>query len=361
MLATLTRLLDAAATQSRPTPRVEGVSPPPALDGEARGCRRLEALAAAGSSVLSAPPSQDAIEPAIFLLGTVGVLDPAGVGSSEDVAAVAPTLVGGFQATDATDVRLAILRTLQAVCEHHDPGVPARDGLMDVVETARAADDHIVRVGGLAVATALEARADSVAAQLSARVATVDDDIAAFLDAVVAGIDASGPPLHYAALIEAVDSGVVTALGGRIIQRLADVVAADRDLVDIGGPFPIPADSFENLRKRAVAALERLVDADCVPSSTAVDAAGIVAALADRDLNQETHARALAVLADADLVDPDPRRLAAAVASLTEDTHLRLLSTTALRRLVDADLATTRDVVRLRGRLIDAIATDRSH
>ncbi len=362
VLATLASLLDASAPAAWPMPRVDGESQPKALDGEARGRHRIEALAAAGASALSAPPSHDAVKPAISLLGVVSVLDPAGVGSNEDVATVVPTLLGSFRATDATDVRLAILRTLRTVCEHHQPGMPARDGLIDVVETARATDDHVVRAGGLAVATALNGLAKPVAAQSSTRETTVDDDdVAALLDAVVAGVDASGPPLRYPALVEAIDSAVVTVIDDRICQRLVDVVAADEELVDIGGPVPIPVDSFEELRDQAVAAIDHLVDADCVPSSTTVDAAGIVGALAGRDRGHETYARALARLAEADLVEPDPQRLAAAVKSVTDDTHLRLLSTTALRRLVDADLAARRDVIRLRDRLVDAIATERSH
>ncbi|MFC6954847.1 hypothetical protein [Halorubellus litoreus] len=362
VLATLARLLDVSADGAPPMPRVDGGSRPPALAGEADGRRRLEALAAAGASALSAPPSHDAVKPAISLLGAVSVLDPAAVGSREDVASVAPTLAGGFRATDATNVRLPILRALHAVCEHHHPGVPARPDLVNVVDTARAADDHVVRAGGLALATTLEGRPGSDATQTATGTVTVEDgDVAAFLDAVVAGVDASGPPLRYAALVEAIDSGVVASVDERSFQRLVDVVAADEELVDIGGPVPIPVDSFEELREQAVAAIDHLVDADCVPSSTTVDAAEVVGALAARDRGHETYARALARLAEADLVEPDPQRLAAAVRSLTDDTHLRLLSTTALRRLVDADLAARRDVIRLRDRLVEAIATERSH
>lgn len=315
-LATLDRLLDAPAGRSRSIPRVEEASRPVGLGDDSRGRRRLEALAAAGASALSAPPSRAAIEPAISVLGAASVLDPACVDRSEGVAGVAPALLDGFRATDATDVRLAVLRTLHAVCEHARAMVPEPERLLDVVETARAADDHVVRAGGLAVASALDEPPDAGAAQSSTRASTVDDgDVAAFLDAVVRGVDGSGPPLRYAALVEAVDAGVVTVVDETTLQRLVDVVAADGELVDIGGPVPVPTDSFEALRENAVAALERLLDADCVPSSTTVDASGIVAALADRDVAHETYARALARLADAGHVDPDRDRLVDAVAT----------------------------------------------
>lgn len=358
VLATLDRLLDTPAAYSRSTPRDKGASLPTPLDGDDCGRRRLDALAAVAAGTLSAPPSQAATEPALSLLGTLSDLNPTCVGTHGDVASIVPTLLDTFRTADSTDVRRPILRTLHAICEHnHHPQLPVED-LQNVIETARGADNYVVRAGGLAVATSLNTHSRLGATQ---ETTVVDDDVEAFLDAVVAGIDANGPPLRYAALIEAIDNGVVTVVDQSVCQRLVDIVAADEKWEDIGSPFPIHVDSFKTHRKNAVAALEYLIETDCIPSSTTVDASGIVTALETRDRAHDTYARALVRLMDAGHIEPDRDQLKDAVASMTDDAHIRRLSTSALRRLVDANLATRRDVYRLRDRLVERITRDRSH
>lgn len=344
---------------------VDGVSrvvaPPTAaaVRGSARSDRRLHALVDVASSAVSAPVSPVAARCGLSLLGMLSVVDPCRVGSREGASALLPDLLRAYRATDEASEQVAALRAVRCIVEYHESSIPESDALAGVLENACRAADCLLRASGLAVADAVADRTSSAG---DATPAVAASGVEAFVDSVVTGLESNEFPVQAAvAFADALETGVVTAVTEPVCQRIVDVVAADEEWTDAGEFIIKKRESRATVRRMAVECIRLVVEADAVPPSATIDCAGLVAALSNRNQGHETYAKALAHLVGGGYADPSAELRTDAVAAITQNAQPRFVSTAALRRLVDAGLASSSDVERLRDRLIAETAADPGH